>query len=89
MFFIHNFPCLWISPSEISPNLRGTIMYILPRRFKCDQCEHEQKYSPHHDHGAPVFDEGPICPKCFESFVRTNCGLMRAAALDEAEEGKT
>lgn len=52
-------------------------MYILPQPYKCDKCGFTQEYSPHHTHNAPVLDEEPICPSCFEKFIRASCGVMK------------
>lgn len=55
-------------------------MYIWPKPHKCQKCDHTFQWGPHDYHGAPVFtnDDGkdqPVCPKCWEAFIRENCGI--------------
>lgn len=52
-------------------------MYILPQPYRCPKCDHQQNYSPHDPHAAPVLSDGsPTCPKCFDRFLRENVGVM-------------
>ena len=62
-------------------------MYIEPQQYKCLKCGHIFDYSPDRDHKFPVFEEEertdrgiihrdlPVCPKCFEEFIRKNVGV--------------
>lgn len=64
-------------------------MYIMPQNYKCDQCGHEFIFGPHDSWATPVIteeeqtDQGiivhdlPVCPKCWEQFLRANVGLGR------------
>lgn len=51
-------------------------MYILPQPYKCPKCGHECQYSPHDGHGAPVFNAGPVCPRCWGEFVLSVAPIM-------------
>ena len=63
-------------------------MYIVAQKYKCDNCGHEIDWSPDDHQQFPVFqsvvDTGrglllksnPVCPKCFEAFIKANVGLM-------------
>ena len=62
-------------------------MYLYPQDYKCNKCGHEFKYGPHDPWNTPVVaeeestDRGiithslPVCPKCWEKFLRDNLGL--------------
>lgn len=52
-------------------------MYVLPRPYKCPQCGHECQFSPQCGHGAPVLNDGPICPKCWGEFVLSVAPVMK------------
>lgn len=58
-------------------------MYHVPQPYKCDVCGFEETYSPDLPRSVPVFaDEEtgmhePVCSRCFEEFVRENCGILR------------
>lgn len=52
-------------------------MYMTPQPYKCDRCGHEMQWSMHDQQKSPVFDDGGVCPVCWERFVRENCGILR------------
>lgn len=54
-------------------------MYMVPMKYKCDRCGHEEQYSQHEPHDAPRFESGPICTVCFERFVKEHCGTLHYA----------
>ena len=61
-------------------------MYILPQPYKCPKCGHEYQYSPHDGHEMPVFNAGPVCPRCWGEFVLSvvpimDCVVRRSAAM--------
>ena len=51
-------------------------MYILPQQYKCPKCGHECQYSPHDGHEMPVFNAGPVCPRCWGEFVLSVVPIM-------------
>lgn len=51
--------------------------YQCPQPYKCDRCGHEMQYTPHERHPAPVVSDDPVCPKCFERFIREHCGILQ------------
>lgn len=50
-------------------------MYIVPQPYKCLKCGHEFKFSPHNQHDAPVTNGDPVCPDCWDRFLRTYVGI--------------
>jgi len=62
-------------------------MYIFAQNYKCNKCEHEFTFSPHDKWETPVLYEEektssgtltysmPVCPKCWEKFLRDNLGI--------------
>lgn len=51
-------------------------MYIVPQEVKCLKCGHKMKYGPHNKHPAPVIDGDPLCPKCYNEFMKKHVGVM-------------
>lgn len=63
-------------------------MYNYPQHYKCNKCDHEFMYGEHDPWNTPVLEEQeqipkvgtvthalPVCPKCWEQFLKTNLGL--------------
>lgn len=50
--------------------------YIIPRPHRCPKCDYECTYGPHDSFGAPVLNDGPVCPQCYANFLRDHCGVM-------------
>lgn len=62
-------------------------MYICAQPYKCNKCGHEFKFSVDDPWDTPVIEEQeetdrgtlthslPVCPKCWETFIRSNLGL--------------
>ena len=62
-------------------------MYVYAQNYKCIKCDHEFKYGPHDPWLTPVLEQEeittrgivghsmPVCPKCWETFLRNNLGL--------------
>lgn len=60
-------------------------MYILPQPHECPKCGFVCKYGPDDLFPAPVFDEGPLCPKCYGEFLRANCGVMTLQVVKKTD----
>jgi DNA-directed RNA polymerase subunit RPC12/RpoP len=50
-------------------------MYFVPQEYKCDWCNHEFVWGQSDGHSAPVIKEGPVCPKCWEGYLKENFGI--------------
>lgn len=51
-------------------------MYILPQPHRCNKCGHEEEWGPHEGRVAPTLGGDPVCPKCFEAFIKAHCGTL-------------
>jgi hypothetical protein len=51
------------------------MVYILPQKYKCIKCDYEFQYSPHNPHPAPSVYCDPVCPVCWDKFIRENVGI--------------
>lgn len=63
-------------------------MFYIPTIHKCDRCGHEMTYSQSLGHPAPLVSGDPVCPKCFEAFMRMTCGVLRHERRMTEEEYK-
>lgn len=52
-------------------------MYLLPQKYTCDRCGHEENYSPHSHNVALHIDGEPVCNKCLGELIRASCGILR------------
>ncbi len=54
------------------------IMYFIPRKYKCPNCEFEMSYSQSHQYNfLPIAESGdPLCYKCLISFLVKNVPTM-------------
>lgn len=57
-------------------------MYYIPQTYLCPDCGHEMKFSPSDVCSTPVFDDAPVCPKCWERFVKSRVPTMRRPAFE-------
>ena len=49
--------------------------FHVPQPYICSRCQHEFQWSQDLSHSAPVFAEGPGCPKCYGAFLREHIGI--------------
>lgn len=52
-------------------------MYIVPQKYKCDRCGHEENYSPHAHSISLHLGADPVCNHCLSAMIRAACGVMR------------
>ena len=53
-------------------------MYIIPRTYECPECGTKAEYTPSGGVASiPIIDDAPVCPTCWETFVKSNVPVMR------------
>lgn len=45
-------------------------MYIIPQLAKCPKCGTESEVSPQMHFSVPTIEGMPVCPKCWEKFLK-------------------
>ena len=60
------------------------MVYMIPRQYKCPDCGTTTKWA---DNGGvasvPIIEGAPVCPVCWEKFVKANVPVMQ---LDNENE---